>query len=200
VQKVVSRPSADYFAVGRRQKELTILPDGHIQLPTLLKEGQPNTHNNYEFAKNKLFSLLGLKSMTLNNNLLRDYGEVIKKWEKSGYIERVVDPNTTRLNLWYWAHFLVIKSEEETTKIRPVFDGAAKFRGICINDYIMTGPSVMNELVAVVYRFQQYDYAMTGNVEEMFLQVRVPPSEKDYLRFLWYENNAVVIYRYRVHL
>jgi hypothetical protein len=72
--------------------------------------------------------------MTSNDNLLRDYGEVIKKWEKSGYIERVVDPNPTRPNLWYWAHFLVIKSEKETTEIRPVFDGAAKFRGICIND------------------------------------------------------------------
>jgi hypothetical protein len=34
----------------------------------------------------------------------------------------------------------------------------------------------------------------------MFLQVCVPPLEKDYLRFLWYENDAVVIYRYRVHL
>jgi hypothetical protein len=68
-------------------------------------------------------------------------------------IERVVDPNPTRPNLWYWAHFPVIKSEKETTKIRPVFDGAAKFRGICINDYIMTGPSVMNKLIAVVHRF-----------------------------------------------
>jgi hypothetical protein len=32
----------------------------------------------------------------------------------------------------------------------------------------------------------------TGDIKEMFLQVRVPPSEKDYLRFLWYENDAVV--------
>jgi hypothetical protein len=64
----------------------------------------------------------------------------------------------------------------------------------------MTGPSVMNELVAVVNKFRQYDYAMTGDVKEMFLQVRVTPSEKDYLRFLWYENDDVVIYRYRVHL
>jgi hypothetical protein len=34
---------------------------------------------------------------------------------------------------------------------------------------------------------------MTGDVKEMFLQVRIPPSEKDYLQFLWHENNAVVI-------
>jgi hypothetical protein len=114
-------------------------------------------HNNYEYAKNRLFLLLGSKCITSNDKLLKDYGEVIEKWEESVYIEKVVDPNLTRLNLWYWAHFSVIKSEKESTKIRLVFDGAAKFRGICINDYIMTGPSVMNKLVAVVNRFQQYD-------------------------------------------
>jgi hypothetical protein len=45
----------------------------------------------------------------------------------------------------------------------------------------------MNELVAVVHRFRQYDHAVTGDVKEMFLQVRVPNEERDYLRFLWCE-------------
>jgi hypothetical protein len=193
-------PIGNDLIMMKMKNELTILLDGHIKLTTLWKDGQPRTQNNYEYAKNRLFLLLGLKSMTSNDNLLKDYGEVIKKWEESGYIERVIDPNPTRPNLWYWAHFPVIKSEKENKKTRPVFDGAAKFRGVCINDYIRTGHSVMNELVAVFHRFRQYDYAMTGNVKEMFLQVRVPPSEKDYLQFICYENDAVVIYRYRVHL
>jgi hypothetical protein len=81
-----------------------------------------------------------------------------------------------------------------------VFDGAAKFQGVCINDYIRTGPSVMNELVAVVHRFRQYNHAVMGDVKEMFLQVRVPNEERDYLRFLWYEEGRIVIYRYKVHL
>jgi hypothetical protein len=81
-----------------------------------------------------------------------------------------------------------------------VFDGAAKFRGVCINNYIRTGPTVMNELVSVVLKFRQYDYALTGDVKEMFKQVWVPPEDKDYLRFLWYEEGKVVIYRYTVYL
>jgi hypothetical protein len=58
------------------------------------------------------------------------------KWETSGYIEKVQDENNIRPNVWYLAHFPIIKEEKETTKIRTVFDGAAKSRGICINDYI----------------------------------------------------------------
>jgi hypothetical protein len=69
-----------------------------------------------------------------------------------------------------------------------------------MNDYIQTGPLVMNELVAVVHRFRQFDHAMTGDVREMFLQVRVPSREKDSLQFLWYEAGRIVIYRYRVHI
>jgi hypothetical protein len=34
----------------------------------------------------------------------------------------------------------------------------------------------------------------------MFLQVRVPPEDKDYLRFLCYEGGKFVIYLYTVHL
>jgi hypothetical protein len=116
-------PIGDDLIMMKMKKELTILPNGHIQLPTLWKDGQLKTQNNYEYAKNRLFSLLGSKSMTSNDNLLKYYGEVGR-----GYIERVIDPNPTRPNLWYWAHFPIIKSEKETTKIRPVFDGAAKFR------------------------------------------------------------------------
>jgi hypothetical protein len=55
-------------------------------------------------------------------------------------------------------------------------------------------------LAAVVHIFCQYEYAVTGDVKEMFLQVGVPPEEKEYLRFLWYEAGKVVIYHYRVHL
>jgi hypothetical protein len=162
-----------------------MLPDGHIQLPTIWKEGLPKKQNNFEYAKKRLIALLGSKLMT-NGTLLKDYDDVFLKWEASDYIERVEDKNPLRPNVWYWAHFPIVKEEKETTKICPVFDGAAKFRGICINDYICTGPTVMNELISVVQRFCQYDYAMTGDVKKMFLQVRVPCNEKDCKQFFFY--------------
>jgi hypothetical protein len=169
-------PIADDLIMMRMKKELEMLPDGHIQLPTIWKEGLPKTQNNFEYAKKRLFLLLGSKLMT-NGTLLKDYNDVFLKWEASGYIERVQDENPLRPNVWYWAHFPIVKEEKETTKIRPVLDGAAKFKGICINDYIRTGPTVMNELISVVQRFCQYDYSITGDVKEMFLQVRVPDNE-----------------------
>jgi hypothetical protein len=64
-----------------------------------------------------------------NGTLLKDYNDVFLKWEASGYIEKVQDKNPLRRNVWYWVHFPIVKEEKETTKIRPVFDGAGKIQG-----------------------------------------------------------------------
>jgi hypothetical protein len=176
-------PIADDIIMMKMKTELKILPDGYIELPTLWKEGRPHTQNNFEYAKKRLVALLALKMMTKNDTLLKDYADVIKKWEASGYIERIVDPNLTRKDLWYWAHFPLVREEKDTMKVHPVFDGAVKFKGSCINDYIHTGPTVINKLVSVMHRFRQYDFPITGDVHKMFLQVcvwrverRAPPN------------------------
>jgi hypothetical protein len=108
-------PIADDLIMQRMKKELVMLPDGHIQLPTIWKEGLPKTQNNFEYAKKRRFSLLGSKLMT-NGTLLKDYSDVFLKWEASGYIEKVQDQNPLRPNVWYWAHFPIVKEEKETTR------------------------------------------------------------------------------------
>jgi hypothetical protein len=90
--------------------------------------------------------------------------------------------------------------QKETTKIRPVFDCAAKRGGMCLNDFLTRGPQVMNELVTVMDHFQRYDYVMTGDIKEMCLQVVVPEEDRDYLRFLIYKEDQLLIYRWKVHL
>jgi hypothetical protein len=41
---------------------------------------------------------------------------------------------------------------------------------------------------------------MTGDIKEMFLQVVVPEEDRDYLRFLIYKEDQLLIYRWKVHL
>jgi hypothetical protein len=105
-------PIADDLIMMKMLQTMKILPDGHIQLPTLWKEGLQQMENNYKYAKTRLFSLLGSKVMTSSTTLLNDYEQVIKKWEASGYIEKVQDENPMRPNVWYWAHFPILKEEK----------------------------------------------------------------------------------------
>jgi hypothetical protein len=43
-------PIADDIIMMKMKKELKILPDEHIDLPTLWKEVRPHTQNNFEYA------------------------------------------------------------------------------------------------------------------------------------------------------
>jgi hypothetical protein len=58
----------------------------------------------------------------------------------------------------------------------------------------------MNELLTVMHYFRQYDIAMTGDIKEMFLQVVVEQEDRDFLWFLSYKDDQLLIYRWKVHL
>jgi hypothetical protein len=58
----------------------------------------------------------------------------------------------------------------------------------------------MNELLTVMHYFQQYDIAMRRDIKEMFLQVLVEQEDRNFLRFLLYKDDQLLIYRWKVHL
>ena len=59
----------------------------------------------------------------------------------------------------------------------------------------------MNKLIGVLLRFRQFKYAITADIEAMYLQVKIPAIDRNYLRFLSYESDgSVTEYRMSAHL
>ena len=89
-------------------------------------------------------------------------------------------------------------------KIRVVFDAVAKNKGQSLNSSLCIGPDLLNSLIVVLLRFQNNNIAIVPDVEAMFHQVRVKPSDCDSLRFLWAdtpeENSEVQTYQMLVHI
>ena len=58
--------------------------------------------------------------------------------------------------------------------------------------------------MGVLTRFRKDDVALTCDVEQMFHSFYVNAANRDFLRFLWYENNdlngPIVEFRMNVHL
>ena len=52
---------------------------------------------------------------------------------------------------------------------------------------ILQGPDQTNSLVDVLMRFMLEKVVFIADIKSMFKQVRVPDSERDLLRFLWWE-------------
>ena len=78
-------------------------------------------------------------------------------------------------------------------KLRIAFDAAAKFSNTSLNEHLLKGPDLLNSLVGILLRFREGQYAIIGDIEAMYHQVKVLKEDTDSLRFLWRENfNASV--------
>ena len=100
------------------------------------------------------------------------------------------DKPATATNLerqWYVPHHPV-ENPNEPGKVRRVCNAPSKFRGISLNDNLLTGPDLLQNLIGIFVRFREQKIAITADIEAMFLQVKVPPEDCEMLRFLWRDN------------
>ena len=135
------------------------------------------------------------RSWGLRKKLLRDgsyasqYSKFMNEMLDKGYAEPVQkgDKGEESSNVWYIPHFGV-RHSDKPDKVRVVFDCAARINGIALNDILLQGPDMINSLLGVLLRFRMNKYAYTADIETMFYQVQVPTCDRDYLRFLWWED------------
>ena len=85
-----------------------------------------------------------------------------------------------------------------------MFDCAAKFHGTSLNEQLLSGPDLTNNLVGVLTRFREAPVALTADIEGMFNQVKVSSGHRRYIRFLWWPNGDLSLpaqyYQMNVHL
>ena len=171
------------------------------QVSVLWKPGEPDFENNFSMSKKRLESLE--RSYHFKDPALRAaFWQHIKDWEAKGYFKRVPKELMHILNQRSYPMFPVVRTDKTTTKIRPVLDGAAKFKGKSINDACFKGPNVINNLPSVLTRFRKYKIALGGDVAEMFLQILNRPEDRQYQRILFRENpeDDIVMLEPQVHV
>ena len=132
---------------------------------------------------------------SLNRKLERDgelrtkCTEVMNSYLSKGYARRVPQSelSISKQPTWNLPHH-PITNVNKPRKVRVVYDCAAKYNRMSLNDALMKGPHLMNSLTGILSHFRKDRIAMIANVEAMFYQTKVNPSHIDVLRFLWWEN------------
>ena len=80
----------------------------------------------------------------------------------------------------------MIKEDSITTKVRVVFDGSAKTSsGVSLNDSLMVGPTIQDDLFSLLIRFRSHKYALTADIEKMYRQVLVHPDNAIYQKIIF---------------
>ena len=89
------------------------------------------------------------------------------------------------------------------SKVRVVYDAAARFEGTALNKELLQGPQLNNSLVGVLMRFRKNEIAEASDIESMFHRVACREDDTDTLRFLWWSaslDEPPSDYKMTVHL
>ncbi|XP_067205391.1 uncharacterized protein [Linepithema humile] len=87
---------------------------------------------------------------------------------------------------YYMPHHAVFKDTSSTTKIRVVFDASCKTdTGVSLNDILMVGPTLQQDLISILFKFRIWQYVLTGDVAKMYRQVLINESQWALQRILW---------------
>ncbi|XP_052561950.1 uncharacterized protein LOC120426986 [Culex pipiens pallens] len=115
------------------------------------------------------------------------YHEFMQEYLTLGHMHAVPDDAEDESSrACYLPHHPVIKEQSSTTKVRVVFDGSAKTSaGHSLNDALLVGPVVQDELLDTVLRFRKFPIALVTDIEKMYRQVVVHPEDRPYQRIVW---------------
>ncbi|GBM71929.1 hypothetical protein AVEN_163084-1 [Araneus ventricosus] len=166
-------------------KTLKRLPEGRYEVSLPWLEGLQPPANNRIIAEGRLKRTI--KTLQ-SQNLLRDYEDVFHEWLKEEIIEPVNISRLDDLLCTYLPHRAVIK-ENSTTKIRPVFDASAKQKnGSSLNSCLEKGPNLVELIPSILNRFRLGTFGVIADIKKAFFQISIDDKDRDYLRFLWFEN------------
>ena len=139
------------------------------------------------------------KRLINDNNLKLEYCTFLEEYESLGHLSIVEDFNTSSPG-FYLPHHAVVKNDSLTTKIRVVFDGSAKSSsGISLNETLMNGPTIQDDLFSILVRFRSHKIALTADIEKMYRQVLVHPADANFQRILFRSNPQDSVKTYKLN-
>jgi hypothetical protein len=127
------------------------------------------------------------RKMISNPEYGKDYVNFIQTLIDKGYCEPVDDDGG---DAWFLPHHGVYHPHKPG-KIRVVFDCSAKHQGNSLNDQLLQGPDLANNLWGVLTRFRLDQVAFVSDLEAMFYQIKVPIKDRRYLRFFWWADSKI---------
>nr|XP_022329399.1 uncharacterized protein LOC111128201 [Crassostrea virginica] len=173
---------------------------GKWTAPLPFRENRPTLPNNFPIAEKR--------AKILDKSLRRD---PVKRDHFVQFMSKVLNNKAAEVaptlpvdkEVWYLPIFGVY-NPKKMDQIRGVFDSSAEYQGVSLNRVLLSGPNLTNSLLGILLRFRKNAIAVSADIEQMFYSFLVSPEHRDYLRFLWYQDNdpnkELIQYRMKAHV
>ena len=87
---------------------------------------------------------------------------------------------------FFLSHHDVLSPQSKSTPMRVVFNSSARMKGcVSLNDCLAKGPCLLNQLLGILCRFRQGEFAFIGDIKKMFHSIDIPVEDQMTHLFLW---------------
>ena len=147
-------------------EEGTNLVEGRVEVAMLWKKDEVQLDNNRFLAEKRLLSTE--KRLEKFPEIKGIYHSKIEEYITLGHVKKLSDAEAKSLSekTNYIPHHFVLEPNKPG-KIRIVFDASSKFNGSSLNDSLLPGPNLLNNLVVVLSRFRRGQVAVISDIEKM---------------------------------
>ena len=122
--------------------------DGRYEVGISWVDDQPPLYSNRAGAEGRLLSLE--KQLKRRSDVAEKYCQVMEANVAKGYFRKVEPSEVDDGASWYLPHFPVVREDKQTTKVRIVYDSAARYGGISLNDIMLPGPKLQQDIFGVL--------------------------------------------------
>lgn len=169
------------------QETTTVLEDGRIQVRMPWKPGHPNLPNNWSMAYKRMVSK---ENQLAKKGKLEEFNNEIKALVDREVVVKLQPAAVNPSEPAWYLPIGEVETPDKSTKVRLVFDSAAKAKGLSLNDALEKGPCFMNSLFDVLVGWREEEIAFAGDIAKMFNQVAVHPDDQKYHRFIWRDGDS----------
>lgn len=166
----------------------------------------PNIGRSRNIAIAQLFNLE--RKFRQDPELKKLYVANMNEYFENGHIERVFTKENEHKTIIddkeiytcaYLPHHAVMKTTSSTTKCRVVYNASrTTTNGHTLNESLMAGPTIQDDIVSILLRWRLYKYVITGDVARMYRQIKMQPKDAEYQRIVWRENDNDPIIDYKL--
>jgi len=179
--------------------EKTVIRDSHgrfvVKLP--FRNSVVNLGNSRNAALRR-FKLLE-RRFSKNPLLHAQYVRFMQEYASLGHMELLDTEHEINTNEYFLPHHAVEKLDSVSTKLRVVFDGSCRTsNGLSLNEVLLKGPSVQQDLVCILARFRTHYYALSADITKMYRQIWLNTEHTNYQKIFWRENSNQPLLTYRL--
>jgi hypothetical protein len=99
----------------------------------------------------------------------------------------------------YLSHHAVVNENSTTSRVRVVFDASARSStGLSLNDNLLNGPVIQQDLFSILLRFRSFQYVLTGDIAKMYRQIVMHPADANYQLIFWRNSSSEPLKTYRL--